>query len=191
MKVLRSKRLMKLQDQFKNNQKKRKKKHFFFIFTRGYTTNDDGRFSGEKFMVEALNKSILPSMIGEFTLNNLEILEDHQVGNHTEAYQFFEDMLKIFDRDDLVMLCNFTKERFSSTEPTDDKERALWVELNRLFEPNTGDTLWKLQRYMHDPFKWILYDTCGVHHVSTKREIFHVGRERISIVKRSSDFDVG
>ncbi|GKB56225.1 hypothetical protein Tco_0912411 [Tanacetum coccineum] len=55
-----------------------------------------------------------------------------RVGNHTEAYQFFEDMLKIFDMDDLVMLCNLVKERFSSTEPTDDKERALWVELKRL-----------------------------------------------------------
>ncbi|GJS79732.1 hypothetical protein Tco_0729613, partial [Tanacetum coccineum] len=31
------------------------------------------------------------------------------------------------------------------------------------------DTLWKLQRYMHDPLKWRLYDTCGVHHVSTER----------------------
>ncbi|GKD17880.1 hypothetical protein Tco_1207038 [Tanacetum coccineum] len=28
-----------------------------------------------------------------------------------------------------------------------------------------------LQRYMHDPLKWRLYDTCGVHHVSTKRGI--------------------
>ncbi|GJX72825.1 hypothetical protein Tco_0311420 [Tanacetum coccineum] len=63
------------------------------------------------------------------------------------------------------------KERFSLTEPTNDKERTLWVELKRLFEPNTDDTLWKLQRYMHDPLKWRLYDTCGVHHVSTERGI--------------------
>ncbi|GJV46560.1 hypothetical protein Tco_1431096 [Tanacetum coccineum] len=48
-----------------------------------------------------------------------------RVGNHTEAYQFFEDMLNIFDMDDLVMLWNLVKERFSSTEPTDDKERTL------------------------------------------------------------------
>ncbi|GKA88897.1 hypothetical protein Tco_0810709 [Tanacetum coccineum] len=53
------------------------------------------------------------------------------VGNHTEAYQTFDDMLKKFDRDDL-------------------------------------DKLWSL-RYMHDPFTWRLYDTCGVHHVSTDR----------------------
>ncbi|GJQ93136.1 hypothetical protein Tco_0004275 [Tanacetum coccineum] len=59
-------------------------------------------------------------------------------------------------------------ERFSLTEPTDDKERTLWVELKRLFEPDTDDLL-ELQRYMHDPLTWRLYDTCGVHHVSTER----------------------
>ncbi|GKC92046.1 hypothetical protein Tco_1157488, partial [Tanacetum coccineum] len=68
----------------------------------------------------------------------------------------WEDMLKIFNRDDLVMLWNLVKETFSSTEPTDDKERALWVKLKR-----------------------------------ERNDYFHAGRERISIVKRSSDLDVG
>ncbi|GKC08008.1 hypothetical protein Tco_0999618 [Tanacetum coccineum] len=92
-----------------------------------------------------------------------------RVGNHTEAYQTFDDMLNKFDRDDLDKLWSLVKERFSSTDPTDDKERTLWVELKRLFEPDTDDILWKLQRYMHDPLTWRLYDTCGVHHVSTDR----------------------
>ncbi|GJY45231.1 hypothetical protein Tco_0434294 [Tanacetum coccineum] len=78
-------------------------------------------------------------------------------------------MLKKFDRDDLDKLWNLVKERFRTTEPTEDKARELWVELKRLFEPDDNDTLWKLQRYMHDPLKWWLYDTCGVHHVSTER----------------------
>ncbi|GJR78963.1 hypothetical protein Tco_0149748 [Tanacetum coccineum] len=43
------------------------------------------------------------------------------------------------------------------------------VELKMLFKPDDNDTLWKLQRYMHDPLNWWLYDTCGVHHVSTER----------------------
>ncbi|GJZ71396.1 hypothetical protein Tco_0635247, partial [Tanacetum coccineum] len=43
--------------------------------------------------------------------------------------------------------------RFSTTKPTDDKEKELWVELNRLFEPDNDDILWKLQRYMHDPLR--------------------------------------
>ncbi|GJT66026.1 putative ribonuclease H-like domain-containing protein [Tanacetum coccineum] len=62
-----------------------------------------------------------------------------------------------------------TNEASSTTEPTDNKEKELWVELKRLFEPDSDDTLWKLQMYMHDPLVWRLYDTCGVHHVSLVR----------------------
>ncbi|GKB83763.1 hypothetical protein Tco_0950658 [Tanacetum coccineum] len=92
-----------------------------------------------------------------------------RVRNITEAYQVFEDMLKGFDREDLVTLWSLVKERFRSAEPTEDMERALWVELKRLFEPDKDDVLWKLQKYMHDPLTWRLYDTCGVHHVSSTR----------------------
>ncbi|GJT74752.1 hypothetical protein Tco_1041477 [Tanacetum coccineum] len=60
------------------------------------------------------------------------------------------------------LLVDLVKKRFSTTEPTDDKERELWVELKRLFEPDNNDILWKLQRYMHDHLVWRLYDTCGV-----------------------------
>ncbi|GKB66199.1 hypothetical protein Tco_0927611, partial [Tanacetum coccineum] len=74
-----------------------------------------------------------------------------------------------FDRDDLDKLWSLVQERFSLTDLTDDKERTLWVELKRLFELDTDDILWKLQRYMHDPLTWRLYDTCGVHHVSTNK----------------------
>ncbi|GJY52008.1 putative reverse transcriptase domain-containing protein, partial [Tanacetum coccineum] len=108
-----------------------------------------------------------------------------------EAYQTFDDMLKKFDRDDLDKLWSLVKERFSSTDPTDDKERTLWVELKRLFDPDTDDILWKLQRYMHDPLTWRLYDTCGVHHISKNRghDIF-ILVEKLSTDKRDFDFDV-
>ncbi|GJY45230.1 hypothetical protein Tco_0434293 [Tanacetum coccineum] len=78
-------------------------------------------------------------------------------------------MLKKFDRDDMDKLWNLVKERFKTTKPTKDKARELWIELKRLFKPDDNDTLWKLQRYMHDPLKWWLYYACGVHHVSTER----------------------
>ncbi|GJU48196.1 hypothetical protein Tco_1217751 [Tanacetum coccineum] len=39
-------------------------------------------------------------------------------GNHTEVYQFFDDMLKAFDREDLVKLWSRVKEKFTSTKPT-------------------------------------------------------------------------
>ncbi|GJT70983.1 hypothetical protein Tco_1030269 [Tanacetum coccineum] len=46
--------------------------------------------------------------------------------------------------DDLVKLWDLVKERFSTTEPTVDKEKELWVDLKILFEPDSDDTLWKL-----------------------------------------------
>nr|GEW61893.1 hypothetical protein [Tanacetum cinerariifolium] len=77
---------------------------------------------------------------------------------------YTEDMLKGFDKEVLVSLWNLVKERFSSTEPIEDKERALWVELKRLFEPYANDVLWKLQRCMHAPLTRRMYSDCRVHH---------------------------
>ncbi|GJS19396.1 hypothetical protein Tco_0448028 [Tanacetum coccineum] len=56
-------------------------------------------------------------------------------------------------------------EALQTKYPIIDWEGALWVELKRLFEPDTDDLL-ELHRYMYDPLTWRLYDTCGVHHVS-------------------------
>ncbi|GJS47968.1 hypothetical protein Tco_0598089 [Tanacetum coccineum] len=98
-----------------------------------------------------------------------KMLEIVLVGNITEAYQSFEDMLKGFDREDLVTLWTLVKERFRSAQPTEDMEKALWVELRRLFEPNKDDMLRKLQRYMHAPLTWRLYGSSAVHHASSIR----------------------
>ncbi|GJU35805.1 hypothetical protein Tco_1184159 [Tanacetum coccineum] len=76
-----------------------------------------------------------------------------RVGNHTEVYQVFEDMLKNFDRDDLIKLWSLVQERYNSSGLTEDKEIELWVELKMLFEPN-AENLLELQKYMHDPLKW-------------------------------------
>ncbi|GJU63826.1 hypothetical protein Tco_1245661, partial [Tanacetum coccineum] len=92
-----------------------------------------------------------------------------RVSNITEAFQSFEDMLKAFDREDLDTLWRSVKEKFTSAEPVEDMEKALWVELKRLYEPDKDDILWKLQRYMHDPLAWRLYRSCAVHHVSSTR----------------------
>ncbi|GJR75530.1 hypothetical protein Tco_0087895 [Tanacetum coccineum] len=56
-------------------------------------------------------------------------------------------------------------ERFNLTEPTDDKERDIWVELKRLFELNTDDE----EGYRH----------------------LYADREGVSIVKRNSYIDAG
>nr|GEX39834.1 hypothetical protein [Tanacetum cinerariifolium] len=62
-----------------------------------------------------------------------------RVGRITQAYQSFEDTLKDFNREDLDALWRLVKERFSTALPTVNKEKALWAELKRLYEPNTDD----------------------------------------------------
>ncbi|GKB01011.1 hypothetical protein Tco_0829055 [Tanacetum coccineum] len=44
-------------------------------------------------------------------------------------------------KEDPVILWRLVKERFSSLKPTEDMEKALWVELKRLFEPDKDDVL--------------------------------------------------
>nr|GEW27259.1 hypothetical protein [Tanacetum cinerariifolium] len=39
----------------------------------------------------------------------------------------------------LQIIPRLVKEKFSTTMPTEDKEKALWVELKRLYEPNTAE----------------------------------------------------
>nr|GEZ35512.1 hypothetical protein [Tanacetum cinerariifolium] len=67
-----------------------------------------------------------------------------RVGGITQAFQSFKDMLKDFDREDLDALWRLVKERLSTTLPTINKEKALWAELTRLYEPNADDVFWKL-----------------------------------------------
>nr|GFA97496.1 hypothetical protein [Tanacetum cinerariifolium] len=103
--------------------------------------------------------------------------------NDTEEMQF--------DREDLHQLWILVKETFSIKQPTRDKEKELWVELKRQFEPDFEDQLWTYdQVFMHDPLDWKLYDTCGVHHVSTKksRDIY-AGREGLFVKERTCHYD--
>ncbi|GKC54555.1 hypothetical protein Tco_1077300, partial [Tanacetum coccineum] len=60
------------------------------------------------------------------------------------------------------------QERYNSSGLAEDKEIELWVEIKLLFEPYAEKNL-ELQKDMHDPLNWWLYDTCVVRHVSTKK----------------------
>ncbi|GJV11853.1 retrovirus-related pol polyprotein from transposon TNT 1-94 [Tanacetum coccineum] len=56
-----------------------------------------------------------------------------RVRNHTKVHHLFDDILRSFDRDDLVMLWSLIKEKFNSTKPTDDKEREIYVEVHHVY----------------------------------------------------------
>nr|GEU85727.1 hypothetical protein [Tanacetum cinerariifolium] len=78
------------------------------------------------------------------------------------------------DKEDLNQLWRLVKETLSNRPPTSDKEMELWVELNRMYEPDKEDQMWThTQNFMHAPVDWKLYDSCGVHHVTSKdKKIF-------------------
>ncbi|GJU49765.1 hypothetical protein Tco_1219320, partial [Tanacetum coccineum] len=113
---------------------------------------------------EELHKLLVIVLVEELVIQPLQVRY-----TNLSLGRFSLKPQKKFNKDDLVKLWDLVKERFSTTEPIDDKENELWVELKRLFEPDNDDILWKLQRYMHDPLVWRLYDLCGVHHVSSVR----------------------
>nr|GEW93644.1 hypothetical protein [Tanacetum cinerariifolium] len=57
-----------------------------------------------------------------------------RLGGSSASYQFFVDLLKHFDREDLNQLWALVKESLSIRPATSDKEMELWVELKRLDE---------------------------------------------------------
>nr|GEY87773.1 hypothetical protein [Tanacetum cinerariifolium] len=97
-----------------------------------------------------------------------------RLGGSSASYQFFIDLLKHLDKEDLNQLWRLVKETLSNRAPTSDKEMEPWVELSRLYEPDHKDQMWThTQNFMHAPVEWKLYDSCGVHHVtSNDKEIF-------------------
>nr|GEW26569.1 ribonuclease H-like domain-containing protein [Tanacetum cinerariifolium] len=78
------------------------------------------------------------------------------------------------EREDLNQFWALVKECLNIRPALNDKEMELWLELKRLYEPDVEDQLWThTQNMMHAPVEWKLYDSCGVHHVTSKgNEIF-------------------
>nr|GEV66552.1 hypothetical protein [Tanacetum cinerariifolium] len=60
------------------------------------------------------------------------------------CYQFFVDLLKQLDREDMNQLWALVKEYLSIRPATCEKEMKLWVELKRMYEPDPEDQLWTL-----------------------------------------------
>nr|GEZ29767.1 hypothetical protein [Tanacetum cinerariifolium] len=85
-----------------------------------------------------------------------------------------------------LQLWALVKETLNIKQATSNKEKELWVELKRLYEPDVEDQLWtQTQALMHDPVEWRLYDSCGVHHVlSRDQEIFMLVEKEYPLRKR-------
>nr|GEV78084.1 putative reverse transcriptase domain-containing protein [Tanacetum cinerariifolium] len=113
-----------------------------------------------------------------------------RLGGHTTVYQFFVDMRKHFDREELTQLWTLVKETLSIRHTTSDKEKELWVELKRLHEPDVEDQLWiQTQALMHDPVEWRLYNTYKEEHGKHLKIILELlKKERLYAKLYKSDF---
>nr|GFB61213.1 hypothetical protein [Tanacetum cinerariifolium] len=65
-----------------------------------------------------------------------------RLGGSSACYQFFIDLLKQLDREDLNQLWALVKRYLSIRPITSEKEMELYVELKRLYEPDPEDQLW-------------------------------------------------
>nr|GEX51838.1 putative ribonuclease H-like domain-containing protein [Tanacetum cinerariifolium] len=80
-----------------------------------------------------------------------------RLGGSSASYQFFVDLLKHMDSEDLNQFWALVKESLNNRQPTSDKEMEIWVELKRLYEPDDEDQLWThTQNLMHAPVEWKL-----------------------------------
>nr|GEY66559.1 hypothetical protein [Tanacetum cinerariifolium] len=136
------------------------------IFEREYNKVQT-LFKPDKDVEEPQKKRVAEETLVHESFKILKAVEVSISEFKVEALQSFEDMLKGFNREDLDALWGLVKEKFNTTVPTVDNEKALWVELKRLFELDTKDVLWKIQRYMHYPLTWKLHSNCRVHQVSS------------------------
>nr|GEX23764.1 hypothetical protein [Tanacetum cinerariifolium] len=165
---------------------KKQQREFYMSVLRGHAGWKTKHFKG--MSLEEIREKFVPVWkqiedfvpIGKTSDNRLQTEGQRsywkimRLGESTASYQFFVDMLKRFDREDLSQLWALVKETLNIRQATSDKEKELWVELKRLYEPDVEDQLWtQTQALMHDPVEWRLYDSCGVHHVlSRDQEIF-------------------
>nr|GEY42563.1 hypothetical protein [Tanacetum cinerariifolium] len=106
----------------------------------------------KKPMTQAQQRTYMSNYIkhmGSYTLKQLKKLSFDKIKELFEAtMRSINDFVpmeseddKAVPKDDLVQLWSLVKERFNSTEPTDDKERELWVKFKRLFKPDTDEEL--------------------------------------------------
>ncbi|GKE60401.1 hypothetical protein Tco_1510768 [Tanacetum coccineum] len=98
----------------------------------------------EEVYIEALQVKRL--IIGWYVCDdgNLKSWKIVRVGEHMELYQTFEDMVKRIDKEDLDKLWSLAQEVHEKGQLLDDKEKQIWVELKRLYEPDPTDQLWKI-----------------------------------------------
>ncbi|GJV01439.1 hypothetical protein Tco_1335008 [Tanacetum coccineum] len=61
-----------------------------------------------------------------------------------QMYMFFSQMLKNFNKEDLVDLYKLVKAKYESTRPVEDLDLLLWDDLKTMFEQHIEDEVYML-----------------------------------------------
>ncbi|GJV06361.1 hypothetical protein Tco_1344017 [Tanacetum coccineum] len=85
----------------------------------------------------------------------------------THMYLTFGKILKHFDREDLKVLWSIVKARFKKTEPVNYMDNLLLLNMKTMFEHQVEDNIWKNQQGLVKVLNWKLYDSCGVHCITS------------------------
>ncbi|GJU79151.1 ribonuclease H-like domain-containing protein [Tanacetum coccineum] len=78
-----------------------------------------------------------------------------------DGIKTFSEMVKLFDRMDLVEIHSLVMKRFATTTP-EGIDLLLWGDLKTMFESNTDDELWKNQEEWN-LLSWEFHENCRVH----------------------------
>nr|GEW29314.1 retrovirus-related Pol polyprotein from transposon TNT 1-94 [Tanacetum cinerariifolium] len=71
------------------------------------------------------------------------------------------------------------KTRFEKTKPVDDMDNLLFQTLRTMFEHHVEDNIWKYQQGSVKVLHWKLFDSCGVHCITTKNMVYYLLVEKM------------
>ncbi|GJW94584.1 putative ribonuclease H-like domain-containing protein, partial [Tanacetum coccineum] len=99
----------------------------------------------------------------------------------------FSEMVKLFDRMDLVEIHSLVMKRFATTTP-EGIDLLLWGDLKTMFESNTDDELWKNQEEWN-LLSWEFHENYGVHvlRLEDGTEINMLAERRYPLTKDTQD----
>nr|GEZ07087.1 hypothetical protein [Tanacetum cinerariifolium] len=101
------------------------------------------RVAEETLLQESFKKLKAVKVLGSHSTQDTPTHDPKEISEE-DVQNMLEIVLSLNSREDMDALWRLVKEKFSSAVPTVDKEKALCVELKRLFKPDTDDVLWKL-----------------------------------------------
>nr|GEX65440.1 hypothetical protein [Tanacetum cinerariifolium] len=125
-----------------------------------------------KLMIEGLDRSneVIAKHLSKYEQAEADLSVGEKIKLISELVKYQDHLAEILKYQAQQSKPSSKKEQRSIKQCIRDKEKELWLELKRLLKPDFEDQLWTYhQAIMHDPLDWKLYDTCSVHHMSTKK----------------------